>query len=167
MGMRIDAGGIICAAMVALGACDDQFDFDTQPGDAEAADLGSINDDAGDAWLESDATRPAGEIACGNATCVLPLRACCVRGNDLSCIEVAAVDCGGVLIHCDSSNDCRAGAICCATVIDGALSSVRCDEPVECTAPGQSELCDPADPNACSTCAPAAAPFPAGYHACR
>jgi hypothetical protein len=177
MGMRSSAGKLICAAAIALGACDDQFDFDTEPTDGQASDA-SIAGDApdevsadgvsvSDGLAEADVSRPPGRIVCGANTCVLPNRACCVRATGPACIEVLEVDCLGLLIHCDSSNDCRAGTICCATIADAAVNSVRCVAPVDCAGPGQTELCDPSDPDACATCMPAADPLPAGYHVCK
>jgi hypothetical protein len=85
----------------------------------------------------------------------------------MSCIEVVEVDCTGLLIHCDSANDCATGEVCCATIGDAGVASVRCEAPIDCAAPGKVLLCDPTDPNDCSTCEPAAPPLPAGYHQCR
>jgi hypothetical protein len=167
MKLRVAAHWLACVAAITAAACDDQFDFDTETdGAVSEPDADADSSAVSDGWLESDVSRPAGRIACGASTCVLPLRACCVRSSGPACIEPAEVVCSGVLIQCDSSNDCRLGTICCATVIDAALDSVRCELPADCAAPGQVELCDPSDPTACTTCAPAAAPLPAGYHAC-
>ncbi len=182
--MRSSAGRLICAAAIALGACDDQFDFDTEPPDGEASDASTAGDArdgvsatdglpmgdglaTSDGLAEADVSRPPGRVACGASMCVLPNRACCVRATGPVCIEVLEVDCLGLLIHCDSSNDCRVGTICCATIADAAVNSVRCVAPTDCAGPGQTELCDPTDPEACATCMPGSDPLPAGYYVCR
>jgi hypothetical protein len=166
MGTRVAAAGWIGLAVL-VGACNDEFDFDTEPVDGGIPEASSGGDDASDAGAETDATRPPGRIECGTTTCVLPVRACCVRSGGPSCIEVAEVTCLGLLISCDSSSDCRAGSVCCATITDAVLSSVRCEAPADCTSPGQVVLCDPTDPAECTTCEPGTDPLPPGYHVCK
>src|SRR5262245_45420472 len=97
MAKRTATDAIVCAVAFTLTACNDQFDFDTGAIDGQVDfDTGSVDGQAGDAATHSDApseaARPAGRIACGATTCVLPVRACCARSAGYFCIEVAEVD---------------------------------------------------------------------------
>jgi hypothetical protein len=159
------------AMAVVLVACDDQFDFDTQGTDG-GSETGQAAPEAGQDTGDAPETGPdsggsVGRIACGASSCVRPNRACCVRSATLACIEPLEVDCVGLLIHCDSASDCRAGSVCCATLVDGGISSVQCELSSDCASADQLVLCDPTDPNDCPRCESASALLPAGYHTCR
>jgi hypothetical protein len=146
--------------MAVVAGCNAQFDFDTQPLDAEAPDAAKTD------VSEPDVNGPAG-IACGTSVCSVPGHTCCVRPSGSECIEAAGADCTGISIRCDSAADCRAGTVCCATIIDSVLMSIHCEEATECASAGRTVLCDPNEPSACASCDPAPAPLPSNYHVCR
>jgi len=154
---------VLCL-LALISACSAEFDFDTEPLDAAPTDASAPEGGTQDV-AAPDTTGP-GQVACGESSCVLPFRACCVVESQSSCIEVSEIVCGGLLAKCDSSNDCTAGHVCCARRIDGGISSIQCRDTASCTSPDDVVLCDPTDPAECASCAAAPPPFPAGYHRC-
>jgi len=142
--------------VVAFGACNGSFDFDTEldvAADAAAAD-------AGRAFV--------GKIECDTQTCDATTQHCCVDSTGPHCVEVLAA-CAGLSIPCDDPSDCPPGNGCCSEAREGQIAQVECEEPTSCLSKGHVLLCSPGDPGACSSgiCLPAAqAPLPPGYHQC-
>jgi hypothetical protein len=103
------------------------------------------------------------EITCNDQglTCSVPAQVCCETFTPFSrkyaC--VAPQECTGASstpIPCDDARDCAAlgapGAVCCAAVdTGGAMMSVTCALPENCTPSGHRILCDPHDFSSCPT----------------
>ncbi len=134
-----------------------------------------IDDAATDSGDANPLIAPGSLVACGQFTCKGQTPYCCrssgtATGFSYNCIPSSQA-CLGLIIRCDSQDDCASGQVCCfGGYADGGCvvaNNVQCAEPGKCTALTNGILCN--DAGQCASkqsCSPSACSLP-GYDVCK